>query len=264
MPVKKKVGKVAKILGQLRDLDVLEETFKEQYQPILPKKEQKKLQKALDDLAKQRKTAFKEVKTSLENQTYLQLKEAFGNWLKSPVYQEIAAISINDILPDLLLPQASKLLLHPGWLVGTHFEKGKLQDSHKLNKKQVEKLLNNEGLILHELRKEAKRSRYNMELFTQFYGDSYQDYLKDIKQLQNILGEIQDCFVLAEFLTDVFEEDFSEEMPSLAKQLTETRSQKWQEWEVLQHKFLNAKTRKDFHLTILQPEVQEEVKGELS
>jgi CHAD domain-containing protein len=255
----KKVGQVARILGQLRDLDVLEATLKERYQPNLPKKEQKKLQKALADLEKQRKTAFKEVKNSLENQTYLQLKEAFSNWLEKPAYQEIAAISIDDILPDLLLPQAGKLLLHPGWLLGTHFEKGEPQFSHKLNKKQIEKLLTNEGIVLHELRKEAKRSRYNMELFTQFYGDSYQDYLQDIKQLQSVLGEIQDCFVLGEFLTGVFAEDFSEEMQNLAKQITEIRYQKWQEWGELQHKFLNAKTRKDFHTTILQPKVKEAV-----
>lgn len=249
----KNVGKVARILGQLRDLDVLEETFQDRYQPDLPKKEQKKLDKALDDLDRQRKTAFKEVKNILNDKNFLELKEAFNNWLKNPIYQDIASISIQDILPDLLLPQASKLLLHPGWLVGIQFEEGEPQFANQLDKKKVVKLLNSERLILHELRKEAKRSRYNMELFTQFYGDSYQDYLEDIKQLQTILGEIQDCFVLSEFLTDIFEEDFSGEMPNLARKLTETRYQKWQEWEVLQHKFLNPKTRRDFHTTILQP-----------
>jgi CHAD domain-containing protein len=133
------------------------------------------------------------------------------------------------------------------------FEEGEAQFPDGWGKKQVEDILNEQGTILHDLRKEAKRSRYNMELFTQFYNDNYLSYVKDIKSLQTVLGDIQDCFVLAEFLTAAFEKDFSSKIPIFAAKLTENRYQKWREWEELQRKFLNDKTRKDLHLTVLQP-----------
>lgn len=249
----KKVGKIARTLGQLRDIDVLGDLLKNQYQPTLPTKEQKQLNKALDVLAEQRNQAFKKVEDILKDKLYLNLKMAFQNWLKNPNYQEIAEISIASVLSDLLLPQISKLLLHPGWVLGVDFKEGSIQFHDTLKKQQVENILNDKGVILHELRKEAKRSRYNMELFTQFYSDSYQDYLKDIKDLQAVLGDIQDSFVLAEFLTEAFEKEFSSKMPVFAEQLAETRYQKWQEWQRLQHRFLDKKTREDLHLTILQP-----------
>ncbi|NJK49173.1 CHAD domain-containing protein [Candidatus Gracilibacteria bacterium] len=249
----KKVGKIARILGQLRDIDVLGEILKNQYQPVLPTKEQKQLNKALDVLAEQRVRAFERVDDILKDKLYLNLKTAFQDWLKNPSYQTIAEISIGNILPDLLLPQISKLLLQPGWILGIDLKEKNIQVRDRLTKEQVKKLLDNQGTLLHELRKEAKRSRYNMELFTQFYGDNYQDYLTDIKALQAVLGDIQDSFVLAEFLTEAFEKEFSNKMPVLAEQLTETRYEKWQEWQELQHRFLDKKTRKDLHITILQP-----------
>ncbi|MCU0538017.1 MAG: CHAD domain-containing protein [Hydrococcus sp. Prado102] len=249
----KKVGKVARILGQLRDLDVLGDLLKNQYQPTLPTKEQKQLNKALDVLAEQRDRAFKQVEDTLKDKLYLNLKTAFQNWLKNPNYQEIAKIPIGNILPDLLLPQISKLLLHPGWVLGVNLNKKNIQIRDNLTKEQVKDILNNEGTILHELRKEAKRSRYNMELFTQFYGNPYQDYLKDIKDLQSVLGDLQDSFVLAEFLTEAFEKEFSARMPIFGEQLAKTRYEKWQEWQKSQRRFLDKTTRKDLHLTILQP-----------
>lgn len=249
---KKKVGQVARILGKLRDIDVLGDILKHWYQSDLPQNEKKQLDKALEVLTKQRKSTFKQVREILEDRIYINLKEAFQNWLENPTYQEIAEIDINSILPDLLLPQISKLLLNPGWLVGIKFQEGEVQFPDEWDKKQVEEILNRQGTMLHDLRKEAKRSRYNMELFTQFYSDAYQNYVKDIKDLQTVLGDMQDSFILAEFLTEVFEKDYSTKMPTLTEKLADIRYHKWQEWKELQRKFLNPKNRKDLHLTVLR------------
>ncbi|WP_009545910.1 CHAD domain-containing protein [Crocosphaera subtropica] len=251
----KKVGKIAKTLGKLRDLDVLEDSLKNKYYPNLPKDEQKQLKQGLSSLAKQRKKVFKTVKKTLNSQKYLDLKQSFHDWLNSPTYHDIAQVSIHTILADLLLPEVSQLMLHPGWVIGVKFEVESINFPESLSKEAVESLLDKEGLILHDLRKAAKRTRYNMELFTQFYGEVYETYLKDIKQIQSILGDIQDSFVLVEFLDEVFEDNILNKMPTFAKILQETRYDKWQEWEKLQRKFLDNKTRKDFHITILQPSV---------
>ncbi|MGH2412489.1 MAG: CHAD domain-containing protein [Microcystaceae cyanobacterium] len=249
----KKVGKVARILGELRDIDVLGEALKNQYQPVLPKKEKKKLNEALEVLKTKREEAFDNVKTILEDKLYETLKQAFKDWLEEPKYQKISQVHIQTVLPELLLPQASKLLLHPAWLVGLEFEEGETKFPDKLAKKEVEKLLEEQGSVLHELRKEAKRSRYSMELFTQFYGDNYQNYLNDIKEIQSILGEIQDCFVLAEFMSEAFESDITNQMPKLAEKLTDTRYKSWQKWAKLQRKFLDTSMRQNLHLAILNP-----------
>jgi CHAD domain-containing protein len=117
----------------------------------------------------------------------------------------------------------------------------------------VVQLLNTHGDLVHDLRKQAKRVRYQMELFTDFYSSTYQDYLNDIKEIQRILGEIQDSFVLAGFLADTLNSEITVQLPTLAAQLTEARYQAWQEWQRLQQRYLNPQVRKDFHLAVLQP-----------
>jgi len=221
----------------------------------LPDQEQKQLEQALSVLAKQRGKSFKAVKAILKGKFYQSLKEAFEKWLKEPKYQTIAELPIDNILPDLLLPQVSRLLLHPGWMVGVKFERGEMQFADGLSEIQVETLLEDQGVIVHDLRKEVKRSRYNLELFSQFYGEHYQDYITAMKTIQTVLGEIQDCSVLAQFFADVFTGNIAEQMPELSAKMRAKRYQKWQEWEELQRKFLAPQTRKDFHLTILTPTI---------
>lgn len=231
------IGKIGKILGKLRDIDVLKETLETIYLPKLPKSESKYLKQALFFLKHQRKFAFKKVKHLLKSNSYQKFKKVYSNWLENPNFQAIAYLSIYPILPDLLFPQLSKFLLHPGWLLGLKIEEGQIKFQEKIEIKTVEKILSHEGTILHDLRKEAKRSRYNMELFTNFYGEEYQDYVGNIKALQTILGDIQDCYVLSEFLSGIFDFDLIDKMPNLVNIFKEIRYQKWQEWVILQKYF---------------------------
>ncbi|NES87584.1 MAG: CHAD domain-containing protein [Moorea sp. SIO2B7] len=251
------VGKVARTLGTLRDIDVMGEALQNKYKPTLPKAEKKELNKALKTLILKRKDAFNQVQSTLGNNLYKNLKQGFQDWLAHPSYQEIAARSIKDVLPELLLPEVCRLLLHPGWLVGVELENQVIKFPDGLNHNEVEQLLDNQGLILHDLRKEAKRVRYNMELFTQFYGQMYNNYVKEVKAIQTVIGEIQDCFVLAEFLAQVFESDIQKKVPTLIKQFKATRYHQWKEWEVIQRKFLNPKKRPNLRLIVQSPILEE-------
>lgn len=249
----KKIATVARILGELRDIDVLKDALKNKYLPILPIAEQELLKKVLATLKKRRRKSLETVQTTLKQPGYQDLKEALQSWLQQPSYGLLAEWAIEDILPDVLLPLGSQLLLHPAWLVGVKLEAGKIDVPVALNSEIVAQLLDSHGDILHHLRKQAKRVRYQMELFTDFYGSTYKDYVADIKAIQRIVGEIQDSFVLAEFLSDTLKSNLSGQMPTLAAQLTETRYQSWQEWQLLQQRYLNPSVRKDFHQTLLQP-----------
>lgn len=248
----KKIGDIARTLGSLRDLDVLREALQNQYKPKLPAKEKKELETALNHLDKQRRQALAEVKKTLENEPYQSLKQSLKKWLKQPQFQEIAQMPIEEVLPDLLLPEVSKLLLHPGWLVGIEIKQGEI--SHpELAPEIVEQQLAEKGILLHSLRKETKRIRYQMEVFEDFYSGSYEAYLKDMKSVQEILGQIQDSFVLSEFMTNALQSEMKKSLPTLAEQLSQKSYQAWLQWQTLQRRYLNLEIRKGFHLAILQP-----------
>lgn len=251
-----KIGKIARRLGKLRDLDVLKEALENRYKPALPSEEQKSLETALIQLDKQRCRTFEQVKETLEHDSYQSLKQSLKQWLKQPNYQRIAQMPIEKVLPDLLLPEVSKLFLHPGWLVGTKVKKGEI-DIHKDLQPETLQQLTDRGTALHSLRKETKRLRYQMEVFSNFYSESYEAYLQDVKTIQEILGQMQDSLVLAEFLTDVSQSELKSLLPTLTEQLTQTSYQAWQQWQPLQQQYLNLETRKNFHLTILQPTFHE-------
>ncbi len=247
------IAKIGRSLGKLRDLDVLLAALADHYRPLLPKGEKKSLDKVIKSLNKQRKQELQRVRETLNGKLYFNLQQGLQNWLEQPKYQVIGDCSIYPVLPDLLLPQISQLLLHPGWLVGVKLEEGIIKLPEMLSKQEIEQLLEEQEVLLHALRKQAKKTRYNLELFAQFYDDTYGYYVKQIEQIQEVLGEIQDCYVLREVLEKVLNSAIAKQMPKLATQLTETRYQKWQEWLLLQEEFFDHKTRQELRQTIQHP-----------
>ena len=245
----RQLGKIARTLGKLRDIDVLEAELKNKYRPLLPKVEQKSLDKVLKDLDRRHKIAYEEVKITFKKQRYKYLKKDLNGWLKKPKYQKIGNILLDSVLPDLLLPQISKLLLHPAWWLG-------IKQGEPSSLAGVERVLEKEGEILHNLRKEAKRSRYNMDLFTDFYGDRYQKYVKKIKNIQEVLGEIQDCYILREFLEQIFGLELEKKLPTLARIIAEKRYEKWLEWLEIQQEFLKTQTRQDLRSVVKYPRLE--------
>ncbi|HBB31666.1 MAG TPA: metal-binding protein [Cyanobacteria bacterium UBA9273] len=249
----KKIAKVARKLGKLRDLDVLQDALKNHYLPPLPIDEQKALKKVLATLKKQRQHSLEVVRTTLEEEGYQELKQGLKDWLEKPTYGAFAELAIQDILPDLLLPLVSQLCLHPAWLVGAKLQTGEIDVNGDLSGESLVKLLSHRAEELHDLRKQAKRVRYQMELFTEFYDSNYHDFITQIKSLQRILGNIQDSFVLSEFLADSLNVEIAVELPTLTEHLQADRYQSWQEWRQLQQQYLNPQTKKDFHYAVLQP-----------
>lgn len=237
----KKVGKIARKLGTLRDFDVLKETLETDYLPRLPKEEQENLNQVFQKLEKQRKEAYQTVKKTLESEAYQDLKTGLTGWLENPKLSAIAPLPISEVLPDLLLPPVSHLLLHPGWFV------------QKSEQETVTTVLAEKGETLHDLRKVAKKARYQMELFTDYYNHTYEQYVKDIKAIQSVLGKIQDNLVLTEFLTNCMGDSLSQEFPHLLQQISQFQEQQWQKWEQLQQQFLDPSTRQNLRLTVQNP-----------
>ncbi|WP_017721000.1 CHAD domain-containing protein [Kamptonema formosum] len=248
-----KIAKIARRLGALRDLDVMLEALERRYRPSLPPEEHEELDTALERLAKQRREAFSHVRETLHAQPYKKLKQALKEWLKKPVYQEIAQLPIQDALPDLLLPQVSRLFLEPGWLVGVRVFEAEIPLSEELKLKAVEEILASRGPLAHSLRKQVKRVRYQMSLFNRLYGPSYAAWVEEMKEIQEVLGEIQDSLVLAEVLGDVLGEEIDTALPALAQKLAQTRCEAWQKWQPLQQRYLSRETRRALRCELLLP-----------
>jgi CHAD domain-containing protein len=247
-----KIGHISRSLGSLRDLDVLLETLKQDYQEGLPEQEQAAFNQALTTLATERSQSLESVKKTLNSEEYLGFKNNLADWLNQPQYGEMAQLPIQIVLPDLLLPDLSTLFLHPGWLLGIKAKKNKVKIDNLLES-EVEDLFAKQGEILHDLRKQVKRVRYQMSLFTQFYGNTYGDYIKDFKAIQEVLGKMQDSLVLAETLSRVLACDIQETLPTLGEKLLENRYQSWLEWQPLHQKYLKPEIRDQLRLEVLYP-----------
>ncbi len=59
----------------------------------------------------------------------------------------------------------------------------------------------------HSMRIAAKRLRYTMEIFEELYGKTIKPFIKSVKQLQEILGDMHDSDVWIEFIPQFTEEE---------------------------------------------------------
>jgi CHAD domain-containing protein len=248
----KNIGKLARILGGLRDLDVLQEILENNYQPHLLPQEQNSLKTAFSALHKQRENALAEVEKIFKDQTYKSFKNDCEHWLKHPHYQSFASVPIYHVLPDLLSPEISQFCLHPGWLIGTKIMESKIAVETKWTPNELELHLKTSGETLHSLRKQAKRLRYQMELFTELYDQSFATSIHDIKTIQEILGMIQDNMVLYQWLENIFKSELETQLSGLMTLLAANRYQLWQQWQSLQGLYLQADTRYNLHLVVLR------------
>ena len=103
-----------------------------------------------------------------------------------------------------------------------------------------------------------------MNLFGDFYGESYEVYVEDVKAVQECLGDIQDSEVLGEFLTDFVDRDLKKELPKLAGLFAENPYATWQQWQVLKRRYLNSEIRQGLRSALIHPVVEDAAREDLS
>jgi CHAD domain-containing protein len=251
------IAEVSKQLGSTRDWDVMKHALKEDYRPLLSGTEQDRLDRTLNRLKKCRKRSFKQLEKALTGSRYKTLKRSLQDWLDDPTFETIAELPIDLVLPDLLLPMTSQLLLHPGWwVVPPEFSSAQVSKT-SISKTPISKSSNIEqGLeskVLHSLRKLVKEIRYQSEFFETFYPPAYTDYIEDLKSIQELLGQLQDCTVLREFLTDELKTSLEDVLPTVAHRFQQTKHQAWENWQPLRQRFIDAAFRQELRSQILHP-----------
>jgi len=249
------VKKFAKILGHVRDLDVLIQRLEQDYRPSLPPSEQHRLDKVLTKQEKYRQKHFSKVAKFLKGESFKEFKAAYKHWLKAPHYQSLASCSIRLVLPDLLLPLVSQLFLHPGWWVGHNF----VEDG--INAEVLNRWLDEEGRVLHDLRKQIKHVRYQAEFLSDFYGKGLTPAVQQFKLIQELLGQLQDCWVLNQVLQQEVGDNWQQKFPTLAQKLQEERYTLWEAWHPIQTQFLDPAYRDELRCILATPHQFAELNG---
>jgi len=257
-----RIAALGRKLGRLRDLDVTRLSLCDRYAPDLPAEEHQYLGVVLLHLAKQRHKTFKRVKQLLKGDRYGKFKQALTTWVEKPTYKAIAALPAEQAMPDLVLPLVSQLWLHPGWLVGTkavNTKAGSAKAAHsgiqvhsRLSQAAVDTLISDQGAVLHSLRKQVKRVRYQLRLVADLYPRALEDDIQRLSDLQDTLGDLQDSTVLEDFIAAVVP-DAKAQMPTLFALLADSRHRAWKQWQSHQQHYLDASQRQRLRLALLHP-----------
>lgn len=240
----KQIGKIARVLGKVRDLDVLKDNLKN-YRTDIPELEQSQLEKVNTNISKRRRKEILKVRLMFDAKDYQYFKLGINNWLNHPQYTPAAKLNCEEILPDLLLSVIGRFLLDSGWWIDLDIADGVTPES------AVSQLLIVQGEYLHDLRKQAKAVRYLMEMFPDRYPAQYQDYLAEFKQVHQIFGNIQDNIVLDKFICKILGKRAPSKLPTLYERIASENYLNWQNWQPIRDRYRQLKTKQELKLLLV-------------
>jgi CHAD domain-containing protein len=228
----KTIGQLAKKLGAVRDLDVMQELLQNAGQE-LPPSEQKILKKVAKSLVRRRRRAFAKMEQALAT-NYLMVMQTGQQWLNCPVYRHsvIASQPIADVLPDLLSPIIGEFFLHDGWWM--------MPTDLRVNQ-----------AVVHDLRKCTKRIRYQTECFAPCLGNEFTQFLAPLEASQECLGHMQDAAVLRNFIQQKVGGKIFKKMPVLIDRLERKTEQAWQEWQAIRGQLCDSQWRQSLRRAVL-------------
>ncbi|MGC1306631.1 MAG: CHAD domain-containing protein [Phormidesmis sp.] len=247
----KAVKKLTKKLGNVRDLDVMRQWLKQamtadpevndSMASSFSKAEKKTIKALLKKLKKRRAKQFSKLKKALKGKAYKKLARPLKQWIKSPIFYPAAQQPAKrEAIQRLILP-ISKLLQHPAWLVATREHGDQVTPVKNITLTKLNQLFEQDGELLHDLRKQIKQLRYQTEFFRGVYDITYAAQVREFRNLQSILGQLQDQIVIAQFLNDELGSNWAVKLPTIKKTFQDSRLDLWQQWQPHQRKYLNLR-----------------------
>ncbi|MDM8528358.1 CHAD domain-containing protein [Anaerolineales bacterium HSG24] len=174
----------ARILGAVRDLDVFLEKLIV-YQQTLDETAQQELLSLIEYCQQRREQARVEMLAYLELKQYAKFKKAFKKFVNTPG-QGAKAVLTNEPIPYQLRHVVSGLIYE-------RYESVRAYDP-LLHNPPVERL--------HQLRISFKRFRYALEYFRELLGADGKSVIRQLKHIQDHLGDLNDASVASDFLED--------------------------------------------------------------
>jgi CHAD domain-containing protein len=246
------IGKFARSLGNTRDLDVLQQALLDRYQPLLQESERIKFFEVIEYLQRKRDRSFLDLQKNLYGDRYRKFKEEMTIWLKKPEYTVLGKLTTLPLLSDLLLPSTCQLFLHLGWFVSTNV----VSDMARSCELEVSRDWYDQpqqfDCLLHDLRKQVKDARYRLEFFAGFYSNDFTERIEELKQIQDLLGELQDSNVLRHFLVSKMKLDLKRELISIDQHLEQNRTLFWRKWQPIQQHYLTSEFRQSWRSMLLK------------
>ncbi|CAK6692136.1 CHAD domain-containing protein [Synechococcus sp. CBW1107] len=203
----RRIARVARRTGLCRDLDVLRERLETRLLPSLPDREAKALRPAMKQLTRDRRRAFEGLADSLRGHRYLKLLERLHRWQDRPRFTSLGTLPLEPWLGEWRAQAVAGLFLEPGWFSDDPGDPA-----------------------LHGLRKRIKGVRYGLENLEPHLDPALSRWLTDLRQAQDILGDLHDLQVLAEVLEDVLGSSPSQSFPQLSHWIKRQQSEGWQHW----------------------------------
>ncbi len=183
-PLRAELAWLAGVLGEVRDTEVMHARLRELVAEQEPELVVGPVTSRIDVVLDERyRAAHDRVLVELEGERYLELLERLDALVDEPPLVGPARKKAAGVLPGLVR-QADKRLDRA--MTAAERASGEEQD-----------------LLLHEARKDAKRARYAAEAVAGFAGKPARAYAKAITRLQEVLGEHQDGVVTREVLREL-------------------------------------------------------------
>lgn len=225
----RRIAAVARRTGLCRDLDVLRLRLQQQLLPRLPGEEQQALEGPMKRLARDRNQAFDTLKEALHSSRYLKLLARLHKWQQRPLYTPLGQRSLAAWLYDWQAPFTAALFLHPGWAVEDPTAEA-----------------------LHDLRKHIKTARYALEHLGNWCEPALQDWIQELRQAQELLGELHDLQILCHTLGGSRHSLKASRLPALSSELEGQQAEHWLRWRELAQRL-----QQDTHRRFIQHQLLE-------
>jgi CHAD domain-containing protein len=173
-------------LGRVRDLDVFMEKA-QRYLDTIPQEQRNGLEPLLSLWENEREIDRSKMLEHLNSEAYVSFKRKFLKFVSTPhagskTVSETSPQQVGHIVPVLIYSRLAAVRAY-----------GSILDSATIEQ-------------LHGLRIEFKKYRYTLEFFREVLGEGVKELIKEIKTLQDHLGDLNDadvaCQILRQFLDE--------------------------------------------------------------
>jgi len=194
----------AKQLDRARDLDVyIADNLSSK--KAKKDKQKKKLRKVA---LKHRKEEHKNVRSFLKGQRFRVFNDRLVRWTDKKGWRKnLSKVEKKDLSREITYFANLVLDDHRCKVLGAGKEIRRMDDDD-----------------LHDLRIECKKLRYATEFFMPLYGTKMTTYLKKLKQLQDVLGVLHDCYVMGGLQRNLLRGKRSKKLVGAANNLMQQRN----------------------------------------